>query len=99
MYSSRKTSFFKWSFIYFEQIQIVDQIKTISIILRLIRGGDTFSCLGDYMVCPLFYKAIFSMCLVNNMSPGTEEAITGEKSLPALTTAVLRHQVFGWVIK
>lgn len=46
-----------------------------------------------------FYKTAFSMCLVNNMSPGTEKAITGEKSLPALTTAVLRPQVFGWVIK
>lgn len=39
------------------------------------------------------------MCLVNNMSLGPVEAITGEKSLPALTTGVLRRQVFGWVIK
>lgn len=39
------------------------------------------------------------MWLVNNMSLGTEKAITGEKSLQALTTPVLRCQVFGWVIK
>lgn len=29
------------------------------------------------------------MGLVNNMSPGIEKAITGEKSLPVLTTGVL----------
>lgn len=47
----------------------------------------------------LLYKTSLSMCLVNNMSPGAEKAITGEKSLPALTTGVLRRRVFGWVIK
>lgn len=46
----------------------------------------------------LFYKTTFSMSLVNNMSPGAEKAITGEKSLAALTAGVLRRQV-GWVIK
>lgn len=45
------------------------------------------------------YKPTSSVCLVNNMSLGPVEAITGEKSLPALTTGVLRRQVFGWVIK
>lgn len=59
---------------------------------------DSCSGLGDYSMC-CFIKLPFSMCLVNNRSVGTEKAITGEKSLPALTTGVQRRQVFGWVIK
>lgn len=45
------------------------------------------------------YKPTSTVWLVNNMSLGPVEAITGEKSLPALTTRVLKRQVFGWVIK
>lgn len=47
----------------------------------------------------LFSKTVFYMCLVNNISLEAVKAITGEKSLPALTTGVMRRQVFGWVMK